>query len=87
MHEEKPDIQRLQVHLPNQNVVLFHDSDNVHDIFNQEQNHQTTLIEWFVVNQTCTDANDLLYIDFPTKWVWNRGGRVWTRRQKGDTIG
>ena len=87
MHEEKPDIQRLQVHLPNQNEVMFRDDDDLHQFINQDQHRKTTLTEWFTANEMYPDANDLLYMDFPCHWVWNKSRRTWTRRQKGNTIG
>ena len=87
MHEEKPDIQRLQVHLPDQNNVMFRDCDNLRDVVNADRNRKTTLAEWFITNQLHEDARDLLYIDFPIMWVWNKASKVWSRRKKGHTIG
>ena len=87
LHEEKPDVQRLQVHLPQQNTVIFNDCDDIRDVLNNEINQKTTLTEWFIANQLHVDANSLLYMDFPCHWVWNKGEAVWTRRKRGNTIG
>ena len=87
LHEEKPDVQRLQVHLPQQNMVIFNDGDDIQNVVNNERNQKTTLTEWFTANQLHANANGLLYMDFPCHWVWNKGAAVWTRRQKGNTIG
>ena len=78
---------RLQVHLPFQNMVVFGDTANLQGMVNNEAIRKTTLTEWFVANQMYPEANDLLYIDFPTAWVWNSRRKKWTPRQKGDTIG
>ena len=36
MHEEKPDVQRLQVHLPMLNNVIFRDDDDLQNIVGRE---------------------------------------------------
>ena len=87
MHDEKPDVQRLQVHLPLQNTVTFEDSVDLLNVVNNEANKKTTLTEWFFANQTYPEANDLLYIDFPTKWVYNKSTRHWMHRQNSNSIG
>ncbi|XP_023734360.2 uncharacterized protein LOC111882234 [Lactuca sativa] len=33
------------------------------------------------------DARKLTYVEFPTKFVWNRGDRIWKSRQVGKCIG
>ena len=39
------------------------------------------------INKTNKDAQELTYIEFPTKWVWNNKNKIWTYRQNGHTIG
>ena len=87
MHEEKPNIQRLQIHLPNQNIVMFRDGDNLRNVLNGDRNCKTTLTKWFIANQLHANAHDLLYINFPTKWVCNKTLRTWTRQKHGNIIG
>lgn len=87
LHREKPDVQRLQVHLPGENTVTFRDDDDLREILDNDANKKTTLTEWFVTNQNCACANELLYIDFPDRWVWNKSRKCWTERQKGHCIG
>ena len=33
------------------------------------------------------EARNLLYVDFPTKWVWNNRRQKWQMRQKGKSVG
>ena len=61
--------------------------DDLRNVENADRNCKTTLTEWFIANQLHGDAHDLLYIDFPTKWVWNKTMKTWTRRKHGNTIG
>jgi hypothetical protein len=51
MHERFPTIERLQYHLPNQQMVLFDDDDDVHEVATQSTISITMLTEWFKTNQ------------------------------------
>ena len=66
---------------------MFRDSNNLCEVVNADRNRKTTLTEWFIANQLHEDAHDVLYIDFPITWVWNKVSKIWTRRKKGNTIG
>jgi hypothetical protein len=48
MHERFPTIERLQYHLPNQQMVLF---DDVEEVVTQSAISRTMLTEWFKTNQ------------------------------------
>ena len=76
----------MQVHLPMQNNVIFRDDDDLQNIVGREQKRKTTLTEWFTCNQMENDANELLYGDFPCKWVWNKCTKKWSRRKLGNSI-
>ena len=45
------------------------------------------MTEWTEINKTKPEARELLYIEFPNKWVWNNKDKLWTPRKKGYTIG
>jgi hypothetical protein len=34
-------------------------------------------IGWFTANKKFPSARDLTYIEFPTKWVWDRKEKAW----------
>jgi hypothetical protein len=38
------------------------------------------LTQWFVANQTHSDARELTYCEFPSKWRWEETSRTWERR-------
>ncbi|OMP07463.1 DNA helicase PIF1, ATP-dependent [Corchorus olitorius] len=42
---------------------------------------------WMVANRNHESARDLLYADFPTRWVWNPKASKWLPRQRGFSIG
>src|SRR5277367_5584026 len=92
MHEEYPNIVRLQIHLPNQQLVMW-DEDagpNLQAVVENQGSKDTTLTGYFKANadpQTL-QARDLLYQDFPSKFVWDPKTRKWhLRKTKERAIG
>ncbi len=59
MHERFPTVERLQYHLPNQQMVLFDDDDDVHEVAAQSTISRTMLMEWFKTNQESKVARSL----------------------------
>ncbi len=69
MHERFRAVERLQYHLPNQQMVLF-DDDN--DVAARSNISRTMLMEWFKTNQESKATRSLMLDQFPQQWVWNR---------------
>lgn len=87
VHEEKPAVVRLAVHLPNQQSVIFN-ADNTHDWDSVlAKNAATTLTGWFEMNKEDADAQLIPYVRFPNHYVWNIRTKKWTRRQRQFSIG
>ena len=89
MHEEEPNIIRLQVHLPNQQLITWNENNtpNVQDVVQQQGNKDTILTAYFKANVEYSAARQLLYQDFPSKFVWKDELKKWQPRQKGFAIG
>jgi hypothetical protein len=51
MHERFPTVERLQYHLPNQQMMLFDDDDDVQEVATRSTISKTMIIEWFKTNQ------------------------------------
>jgi hypothetical protein len=51
MHERFPTVERLQYHLPNQQMVLFDDDNDVQEVATWSTISRMMLIEWFKTNQ------------------------------------
>jgi len=51
MQERFPTIERLQYHLPNQQMVLFGDDDDVQEVATRSAISKTMLTKWFKTNQ------------------------------------
>ncbi len=72
MHEEKPAVVRLQVHTENEQLVTWNNevAENLQEVLENQGARDTTLTAYFKANQEYQDAKDLLYQDFPSKFVW-----------------
>ncbi len=51
MHERFPTVERLQYHLPNQQMVVFNNDDDVQEMAARSAISRTMLMEWFKTNQ------------------------------------
>jgi hypothetical protein len=99
MHHRYPAVQRLQIHLPNQQTVTFSDDTDMVTFLNNERLQKTTLTEFFTANKRAerdapgpptaeNDCRKLLYQEFPTKMTWDHSLRRWNpRKRKSGTIG
>ncbi len=65
IHEQFPTVERLQYHLPNQQMVLFEDDDDVQEVATQSTISRTMLIEWFKTNQELEAARSFTFNQFP----------------------
>ena len=84
MHEESPNIVQLQVHLPNQQLITWNE-DNAPDIqaiIEEQGNKDTILTAYFKTSVKYPEAKELLYQDFPSKFVWKAKERKWQPRQQ-----
>lgn len=83
IHRHYPPVERMPVHLPGENNITYHPDADMSDIVSEEYLRKTMLTEWFIANETYTDARELTYIEFPSKWRWNDTVRSWEHRQVG----
>jgi hypothetical protein len=87
MHEQFPIVKRLQYHLPNQQMVMFDDDDDVHEVTTRLAISKTMLMEWFKTNQESGVAQSLTFDQFPQQWVSNWKLKRWTMHKRGFAIG
>ncbi len=64
MHERFPAIERLQYHLPNRQMVLFDDHDDVQEVATRSTISRMVLIEWFKTNQELEATRSLTFNQF-----------------------
>jgi len=87
MHANSPTVTRLQLHLPDQQPIIF-TADNGHERIHEPNLHKTTLTEFF---ETCKKYPDLTrnltYPKMPETFTWDASKKQWKLRQRGHSIG
>jgi hypothetical protein len=87
MHQEKPSVYRLPVHIEDKQTVFFDDEDDPEELLDQDAIKKTPLTEWFVANATLEGAKEVTYQDFPQRFVWEKKLRKWKPRSRCHVIG
>jgi len=100
LHHQSPAIQRLQIHLLDQQTVTFDNDSDIITLLHNDRARKTTLTEFFTANKRAAaaaadgqrldfDCREFLYQEFPTHMVWNQRQRRWNPRKRGigNTIG
>ena len=61
--------------------MTFQDIAKLDKVVNRDNIDKTMFTKWIRTNSLYEDARDLTYVDFPTKWVWQKD-KIWQRRKK-----
>ena len=70
LHGRKPSVMSLAVHLDGNQMVYFHEGQEVNTL--AQGPPRTMLTAFFEYNRLNPDTGDLLYVDFPEHFVWNK---------------
>jgi hypothetical protein len=87
MHERFLVVEHLQYHLPNQQMLLFDDNDDVQEVVARSAISRIMLTEWFKTIQESEATRSLTFDQFPEQWVWSRKLKRWTMCKRGFAIG
>nr|GEW08518.1 DNA helicase [Tanacetum cinerariifolium] len=74
-------VQILSVHLQNMQRIIFKEGDHLDSIVVNAQK-KATLTEWLHYNEHNTDGRHLIYLNFPSEFVWYADGKYWRRRRR-----
>lgn len=83
MHAQSHTIVRLPVHLPQQQLVYFHDGQGEGALHYTEQ-QDTMLTAWFLLNLNNVDATSYLYSEIPNHFVFTRPADSGNQGRKED---
>ena len=83
IHRHYPPVERLPVHLPDDNCIVYDTHADLTKIASLEFLRRTMLTEWFVANQNSPLGKDLTYCEFPSRYTWDSSSRSWNARQRG----
>ncbi|KAH9613206.1 hypothetical protein KSS87_004398 [Heliosperma pusillum] len=98
IHFKTPSVERLHYHLPGEQPVVFDDDTFIDDALQKSSVGVSQFLNWMSCNSREVRPNNredrdmqiakqLLYSQFPTKFVWKKKQRQWTLRKKGFKIG
>ncbi|QRV79983.1 ATP-dependent DNA helicase PIF1 [Ceratobasidium sp. AG-Ba] len=85
LHQEVPNIYRLQVHLPDQEIIVFRGDDLIQDMIANRKD--TMLTSYFKLNahqnqEVRNLARSMVYQEIPSKLLWNKKVHVWNLRRQ-----
>ncbi len=75
-------VERLPVHLPSQQTVVFKEGAEEETLRNAEK-RGTKLTNWFRLNREDPNARQYLYSDIPYHYVWHASKNQWKPRKRG----
>lgn len=93
MHDQLPNVVRLQIHLPGQHMVRFNPNDDAATVLERASTEKTSLTAFFEANSDLgalgATARRLTYQEFPQEMVLKGSGSNlhWSQRQKGFALG
>ncbi|XP_073151878.1 uncharacterized protein [Henckelia pumila] len=77
---------RLQIHLPNEQLIRYNPNQSLGDILADEDNSKTMLTEFFKMNSNPAMVEKYVYRDFPQYYAWIQSGKNWIRRRSQNKV-
>ncbi|XP_028782636.1 uncharacterized protein LOC114738734 [Neltuma alba] len=87
IHHRHPSVERLSFHLPNQQAVIYCNTDDVADLLDKPRVSESQFLAWMKLNIIDAFAQTLTYSEFPNHYVYKRDKREWRKRKKGFAVG
>jgi len=78
LHDEWPNVVRLDIHLPRQQRMVFDPTADESALLEQLTTTTSTLMGWFSLNADNVNARQHLYHDIPAHYTWKNS--VWNAR-------
>ncbi|XP_052154680.1 uncharacterized protein LOC127772754 [Oryza glaberrima] len=87
IHHTNPSVERLPVHLPLGNSVVYNEDDSLEQVLQNPWNQITKLTAWFEANKTYPEAVCYTYAEFPEHFTWHADGKYWDYRRGTGNVG
>jgi hypothetical protein len=88
LHCEEPNVIRLPVHLPDQQLTYYNPWEDAEEVLDRNASKDTCLTAYFTANHEFPDIAPLYtYQEFPQHFVWLKTQRKWKVRQRNNTLG
>lgn len=86
IHHTNPAVERLTVHMPFENNVVYTQDDNLEQVLMNPNNHTTKLTAWFEANKRLPGAAQYTFAEFPEHFTWHAARKYWDFRRGGCKI-
>ncbi|XP_058727157.1 uncharacterized protein LOC131598591 [Vicia villosa] len=87
IHGRSPAVERLYFHLEGENPVYYTDHELIDEVLDKPSVKESMFTAWMEANKTYSEARNLTYSNFLTKFVYDKRYRRWRPRKRGHTIG
>nr|XP_043630002.1 ATP-dependent DNA helicase PIF1-like [Erigeron canadensis] len=78
---------RLHLHLEDEEPIIYEGEDTLLDVMHKPSIGRSMFLAWFKANKRYKNARDLLYVEFPQEFVYNRKDLIWTPRVRPKVFG
>ncbi|RWS27879.1 uncharacterized protein B4U80_03589 [Leptotrombidium deliense] len=79
MHGRSHSVERLPIHLPGMNRIIFQEGNEAHALAHQ---CHTKLTAYFELNKCDPEARSIKYEDIPLSYRWNNEKKIWQKRKR-----
>ena len=79
MNAQDPPVIRLEMHLEDEQNIIFGDKELLGNVQSKFKN--TKLTAWFKLNQDDEEARQHLYHNIPKYYIWKSQERIWQKRK------
>ncbi|CAN1781976.1 hypothetical protein LINPERHAP1_LOCUS15628 [Linum perenne] len=86
IHERKPNVVRLSIHMPLNQSIAFQGSQIIRSIVGRPGITNTMPTQWFVLNQRDPSARKYTYDQIPNAYVWSTQLDDWSPRKQGFAV-
>ncbi|XP_058726418.1 uncharacterized protein LOC131597759 [Vicia villosa] len=87
IHGRSPAVERLYFHLEGDNCVYYTDYELIDEVLEKPSVKESMFTAWMEANKTSSQAKDLTYSKFLTRFVYDKRYRRWRPCKRGNTIG
>ncbi|XP_071687943.1 uncharacterized protein [Rutidosis leptorrhynchoides] len=88
IHHHYPSVIRLPFHLEGQQQIIFDEDELIDEVLEKPSVNTSMFIEWMNCNVSNQEARESTYVEFLTKFIWNKDNGSWIRRKRNTgTIG
>ncbi|XP_071728730.1 ATP-dependent DNA helicase PIF1-like [Rutidosis leptorrhynchoides] len=79
---QRPSVIRLPFHFEGEHQIIFDEDEVIEQVLEKPSVNTSMFLEWMKCNGCNQQARQLTYVDFPTKFIWDKDDRVWKLRKR-----